>query len=98
MNENLVPFPQEAYDEKDLKFLRGKLTWLNLAVFALKEEMDHPDYEEVKAFYIGEQRKCNKALVAKIKEKRREDGEPDPPNIVIGMKAINLQGQVLQKE
>ena len=98
MNENLVPFPQEAYDEKDIEFLRDKLNWLNLAVFALKEEMDRPDYGEVKAFYIGEQRKCNKALVAKIKAKRCEDGEPDPPDIVIGMKAVNLKGQVLPKE
>lgn len=98
MNENLVPFPQEAYDEKDIEFLRGRLNWLNLAVFALKDEMDRPDYEEVKAFYIGEQRKCNKALVAKNREQRRESGEPDPPDIVIGMKAVNLQGQILSKE
>lgn len=98
MNENLVPFPQEAYDKKDIEFLRGRLTWLNLAVLALKEKMDRPDYEEGKAFYIGEQRKCNKALVTKLKVKRREDGEPDPPDIVIGMRAVNLKGQVLPKE
>ena len=98
MDERLVPVPQEAYEEKSIEFLRGKLTWLNLAMFALKDEDPHPEYERTKGFYQEEQRKCNKALVTKIKAKRREDGEPDPPDIVIGMKAVNLQGQVLPKE
>lgn len=98
MQERFVPVPQERYDGRDIKFLRGKLTWLNLAMLALKDEIDHPDYGKAKAFYQEEQRKCNNALVAKIKAKRREDGEPDPPDIVIGMKAVNLKGQVLPKE
>jgi phage/plasmid-associated DNA primase len=98
MEERFVPVPQEEYDELEIEPLRNILNRLNFSVMALKDEIDHPDYERAKAFYQAEQRKCNKALVAKNKAARREAGEPDPPDIVIGMKAIDIRNQVLPKE
>lgn len=76
-------------EEQSIGELRVRVHIISALIKLLRQDDDPRAPQAIKKLQ-DQQRRINEVLVAKIKAKRQEEGEPEPPAVVVKMDTLRL--------
>ena len=88
--EDIETLDDATLESKSIADLKMRLGLLNKIIREAQADGD-PRWEEP----ARQQRAVNKALVKKIKEARRQAGEPEPEPVRVGMQSARMKGRAI---
>lgn len=88
--EDIETADEATLDLNSVADLKMRLGLLNRIIREAQAKGD-PRWKEA----ARQQRVVNKALVRKIKENRRRNGEPEPSAVRVGMKSARMKGRAI---